>query len=51
MNYIFDSANELNNSFFILFAHLMDTQIETGKICKLSEYKSKINQATNYTLY
>ncbi len=41
MNYLLDSSNELNNSFFVLFAHLIDTQIETDKICTLLDIKQK----------
>ena len=41
MNYILDSSNELKNSFFILFAHLIDTQIETYKICELLNINKK----------
>lgn len=56
MNYLLDSANELNNSFFILFAHLIDTQIETGKICKLLKINQKsireqiLRFSENYTV-
>lgn len=32
MNYLLDSTNELNNSFFILFAKLIDEQISKNKI-------------------
>jgi hypothetical protein len=41
MNYLLDSSNELNNSFFVLFAHLIDSQLETGKICNLLDINQK----------
>jgi hypothetical protein len=41
MNYLLDSTNELNNSFFILFANLIDSQIETDKICTLLKIDQK----------
>jgi len=40
MSYLLDSANELNNSFFILFAKLIDSQLNDEKIFDLL----KINQ-------
>jgi hypothetical protein len=56
INYLLDSTNELNNSFFILFAHLIDSQIETDKICTLlginqKSIREQILQFTeNYTV-
>lgn len=41
MSYLLDSTNELKNSFFILFAHLIDSQIDAGRICKLLEINQK----------
>ncbi len=35
MNYLLDSTNELNDSFFVLFAQLIDSQIDNNKICDL----------------
>lgn len=35
MNYLLDSANELNNSFFVLFAKLIDQHQDNNKLCDL----------------
>jgi hypothetical protein len=54
MNYLLDSTNELNNSFFILFAKLIDSQLENNKICDLLKINQKsireqiINISDNY---
>ncbi len=54
MSYILDSSNELNNSLFILFAKLIDTQIDNNKICTLLGFNQKtirekiINFTSNY---
>ena len=56
LNYLLDSANELNNSFFVLFAKLIDSQIENNKICDLLDINDKsireqiINISDNYTV-
>ena len=56
MNYLLDSANELNNSFFVLFAKLIDSQIENNKICDLLDINEKsireqiINISDSYTV-
>jgi len=42
MSYLLDSTNELKNSFFVLFAHLVDSEISENKICD----SLKINQKT-----
>lgn len=42
MNYLLDSTNEMNNSFFVLFAKLIDSQLEKNKLSDLL----KINQNT-----
>ena len=35
MNYLLDSSNELNNSFFVLFAKLIDQYQDNYKLCDL----------------
>jgi hypothetical protein len=39
VNYLLDSANELNNTFFGLFAKLIDKQLEKNKLCELLNIK------------
>lgn len=41
MNYLLDSSNELNNSFFVLFARLIDSQLDNNKICDLLSINQK----------
>lgn len=41
MSYLLDSTNELRNSFFVMFAGLMDTQAEGEKIGDLLDMRQK----------
>lgn len=42
LSYLLDSTNELNNTFFVLFAKIIDSQLNEYKICDLLN----INQRT-----
>lgn len=41
VSYLLDSANELKNSFFVLFAHLIDSEITENKVCNLLNIHQK----------
>jgi hypothetical protein len=42
VSYLLNSSNELKNSFFVLFAELIDTQLNENKICELLNIKQKL---------
>ena len=42
MSYLLNSSNELKNSFFVLFAQLIDTQLNENKICDLLNIKQTL---------
>lgn len=41
ISYLLDSSNELKNSFFVLFAHLIDSEITNNKVCDLLNINQK----------
>jgi hypothetical protein len=41
LNYLLDNSNELNNSFFVLFMELIDSQLSENKLCDLLEINQK----------
>ena len=42
VSYLLNSSNELKNSFFVLFAQLIDTGLNENKICDLLNIKQKL---------
>jgi hypothetical protein len=44
VSYLLNSSNELKNSFFVLFAELIDTQLNENKICDLLNIKQKFTR-------
>jgi hypothetical protein len=42
VSYLLNSSNELKNSFFVLFAQLVDTGLSENKICDLLNIKQKL---------
>lgn len=51
MSYLLDSSNELNNSFFLLFLNLIDTHLESDKLCDLLNLNQKLirNQILSFS--
>ena len=41
ISYLLDSTNELKNSFFVLFAHLIDSEIIEDRVCDLLSINQK----------